>query len=191
MARGETYKEFIEKFKPKKTTDDCYTPPEIYEVVKGWAVGEYGLAGRPIVRPFYPGGDFENFPYRKECVVIDNPPFSILAKIVQFYEEKGIDYFLFAPHLTMFSSVGKWNNASCLITGESVTYENGAVVNTGFVTNLDHYKIRTVPELAAKLKEAGKKKGGGPPELVLQRARAPGLQKVQVTLLAPDRESEL
>lgn len=27
MAYGETYEEFVEKFKPKKTTDDCYTPP--------------------------------------------------------------------------------------------------------------------------------------------------------------------
>ena len=31
MAKGETYEEFVEKFKPKKTTDDCYTPNEIYE----------------------------------------------------------------------------------------------------------------------------------------------------------------
>lgn len=29
------YEGFVEKFKPKKTTDDCYTPPEIYEAVKG------------------------------------------------------------------------------------------------------------------------------------------------------------
>ena len=27
--KNETYEEFVEKFKPKKTTDDCYTPPEI------------------------------------------------------------------------------------------------------------------------------------------------------------------
>ena len=33
MARGESYKEFVEKFKPKKTTDDCYTPPEIWDVI--------------------------------------------------------------------------------------------------------------------------------------------------------------
>ena len=25
--KGESYEEFVEKFKPKKTTDDCYTPP--------------------------------------------------------------------------------------------------------------------------------------------------------------------
>ncbi len=27
------YDGFVEKFKPKKTTDDCYTPPEVYDVV--------------------------------------------------------------------------------------------------------------------------------------------------------------
>ena len=27
------YEGFVEKFKPKKTTDDCYTPPAVYEAV--------------------------------------------------------------------------------------------------------------------------------------------------------------
>ena len=31
MARGETYEEFTAKFEPKRTTDDCYTPPEVYD----------------------------------------------------------------------------------------------------------------------------------------------------------------
>ena len=32
------YDAFVENFKPKRTTDDCYTPPAVYEAVKGWAV---------------------------------------------------------------------------------------------------------------------------------------------------------
>ena len=60
VIETEKYKAFVDKFKPKKTTDDCYTPPYIYDAVKDWAVKEYGLEGRPIVRPFYPGGDYEN-----------------------------------------------------------------------------------------------------------------------------------
>lgn len=59
--KSKTYEEFVEKFKIKKTTDDCYTPPYIYDAVKSWAVNEYGLEGRPVVRPFYPGGDYENY----------------------------------------------------------------------------------------------------------------------------------
>ena len=32
------YEGFCEKFKPRKTTDDCYTPANVYEAVKAWAV---------------------------------------------------------------------------------------------------------------------------------------------------------
>ena len=34
MAKGETYDEFVEKFKPKNTTDDCMTPPLVYDAVR-------------------------------------------------------------------------------------------------------------------------------------------------------------
>ena len=54
------YREFVDKFKPKKTTDDCYTPENIYEAVKGWACKEYGINPKNIVRPFYPGGIMKN-----------------------------------------------------------------------------------------------------------------------------------
>lgn len=40
MLKSNTYEEFVDKFKPKKTTDDCYTPGAIYEVVKDWAIKE-------------------------------------------------------------------------------------------------------------------------------------------------------
>lgn len=29
----EGYEEFVEKFKPKLTTDDCYTPAKVYDAV--------------------------------------------------------------------------------------------------------------------------------------------------------------
>lgn len=51
MAKSKNYNEFVEKFKPKKTTDDCYTPPKVYEVVKSYAVEEYGLENKKIMRP--------------------------------------------------------------------------------------------------------------------------------------------
>lgn len=139
MAKCETYEEFIEKFKPRKTTDDCYTPEGIYDVVRDYVIEKYGLQGRPIVRPFWPGGDYENFNYPENCVVIDNPPFSILAQILDFYVEKQIDFFLFAPQLTMMSSAG--SRCNMVITGNKIVYENKAVVATSFVTNLGEYKI--------------------------------------------------
>nr|DAX45637.1 MAG TPA: hypothetical protein [Caudoviricetes sp.] len=43
--------------------DEFYTKPEIYEAVKNYAVSEYGLEGREIVRPFWKDGDYKNFNY--------------------------------------------------------------------------------------------------------------------------------
>lgn len=89
MEETAEYAAFVEKFVPKKTTDECYTPALVYEAVRGWAIERYGLQGREIVRPFYPGGDYEHEEYPEGCVVIDNPPFSIISKICAFYQKKG------------------------------------------------------------------------------------------------------
>ncbi len=148
------YLEWLKKFEAKKTTDDCYTPPLVYDVVKNWAVREYGLLGRQVVRPFYPGGDYVNAHYPEHCVVIDNPPFSILSKIVRFYNECDVDYFLFAPHLTLFSCKTETNY---VVTGSTIIYENKARIKNSFVTNLGSYIIRTAPELERELKTLRKK----------------------------------
>ena len=137
------YQLFVDKFKPKKTTDDCYTPPVVYEAVKDWAVKEYGWKGRTIVRPFYPGGDYENYEYPAGCIVIDNPPFSILSQIVKFYEARKIDYFLFAPTLTLFSIRAAKSHIGI---GVVITYDNGARVNTSFVASQGP-TIRSAPDL--------------------------------------------
>ena len=142
---SEEYEAFTDKFKRKLTTDDCYTPENIYVAIKDWAVEHYGLGDAQILRPFFPGGDYEHADYPNGCVVIDNPPFSIISQICRFYMEHGIRFFLFAPALTLFTiAAGKCNYLpmSCRIA-----YENGAVVRTSFVTNLGDWKIETVPDL--------------------------------------------
>ena len=100
----EDYDAFVAKFKKDapKTTDDCYTPQPVYEAVLSWLGERVNLDGRSIVCPFYPGGDYKNEEYPENCVVVDNPPFSILAEIVRFYVAAGIPFFLFAPSLTLF-----------------------------------------------------------------------------------------
>ena len=40
------YKQFVEKFKPKKTTDDCYTPGYIYDALLKWVVNSLSTDGR-------------------------------------------------------------------------------------------------------------------------------------------------
>ena len=142
------YDGFVEKFKPKKTTDDCYTPPEIYDEVLSYVGELVDLTGRPIVRPFYPGSDYEAFDYPDNCVVVDNPPFSIYAKIVRWYLARGIDFFLFAPALTQTIQ-----GADCcyIITGFKISYENGAVVRTSFTTSLCKERVWCNPELYRRL----------------------------------------
>lgn len=72
------YDGFCEKFKPKKTTDDCYTLPAVYESVLDYVNRNVApLEGREVVRPFWPGGDYERHEYPQGCIVIDNPPFKI------------------------------------------------------------------------------------------------------------------
>lgn len=130
----EDYDGFVEKFMPKKTTDDCYTPPAVYDVVRGWVMKQWPeLEGATVVRPFYPGGDFEHFDYPVGCVVIDNPPFSIYSRIVRWYVAHGIRFFLFGPELTL-PVAGL--DVTYIVTDACIVYENGASVCTGFVTNL-------------------------------------------------------
>lgn len=147
----EEYDAFLDKFKEKHTTDDCFTPPAVYEAIKTWAVRTYGLEGREIVRPFYPGGDFEKYDYPEGCVVLDNPPFSILKKIVRFYLDNGIDFFIFADARTC-----GWyfEIANTVLSGTSITYDNGAVVQTAFITNMGEYKIRVSGELHDLVEDA-------------------------------------
>ena len=129
------YDEFVGKFEQKLTTDDCYTPPEVYNIVREFVDKRVAsLAGRKIVRPFFPGGNYEDLAqYPKGCVVLDNPPFSLFSKIVRFYLDNGIDFWLFGPNLTLFVA----NADVCFVVANiPVVYENGAVVSTGFVTNM-------------------------------------------------------
>ena len=141
------YESFVEKFKPKKTTDDCYTPPDIYEVVKGYVCSRWGVDPDSVVRPFWPGADFENYDYPEGAVVIDNPPFSILAKIKAFYLDRGIPFFLFAPSLTLFSGV-RTKEINHLVCNCNIVYENGASVRTSFVTSFGRPTVvESCPEL--------------------------------------------
>lgn len=185
------YNEFVEKFKPKKTTDDCYTPPEVYDAVKDWTVKEYKLKGNKIIRPFYPGGDYQSEEYPKGCVVIDNPPFSILSEICKWYAEKGIQFFLFAPTLTLFSVASGTMNY--VVADCDIVYENGAIVNTSFVTNMGTTKIHVAGSLKnavdkAKVKEDKNKNVYDYPQEVVTSARLAKLAGAGVEWQVKERE---
>lgn len=149
MRKHDDYAAFIEKFKPKKTTDDCYTPENIYNAVADWVASEYGVSRDKFVRPFWPCGDFERFDYPEDCVVVDNPPFSIQAKIVRFYNANNIKFFLFANGLMLFTIS---ELCCCVAVGLNMIYENGAFINTSFLTNLETCAVRSAPTLYEVLK---------------------------------------
>lgn len=128
------YESYIAKFQQKeKTTDDTYTPQDVYEAVVRYVGGIYPLEGREILRPLYPGGDYENAEYPEDGVVIDNPPFSMFTRICKFYSENDIPFFLFGPGLTIFSCL---KYCSAVIVNRQIRFENGALVKCNFATNL-------------------------------------------------------
>lgn len=130
----EDYDGFVEKFKPKKTTDDCYTPTEVMEVIDSYVEEKFGYNKKDFIKPFKPGGDYEKEDYTGK-IVVDNPPFSILSKIVDYYIKNDIKFFLFAPTLTVNSTV-KNKGVSIITIKKNIIYENGACVNTCFITNM-------------------------------------------------------
>ena len=156
-ADNPEYQAFVDKFKPKKTTDDCYTPPTIYAAVAKWVADRYNVNAADFARPFYPGGDFERFNYAPGAIVVDNPPFSILSKIVEFYTEKNIRFFLFAPAVSCFNCLRR-PAVSCVATHSTIVYENGAKVSTAFVTNMGgDIIVETAPDLNAAIEAESEK----------------------------------
>ena len=151
---NDEYNEFLDKFEQPKTTDDCYTPDNIYEVVADFVADRYGKSADNFVRPFYPGGDYQAQRYKPTDVVVDNPPFSILAEIVDFYIENGVSFFLFAPALAALNYC-KRDTVAAICLNASITYENGASVTTNFITNMEPPEIiaYTDPDFMGKIEE--------------------------------------
>ncbi len=55
------YESYVAKFREgPKTTDDTYTPKDVYEAVLQYVGEVYDMTGKQVLRPFYPGGDYEN-----------------------------------------------------------------------------------------------------------------------------------
>lgn len=161
---SDEYNQFEKKFSRRvKNTDDCYTPSAVYDAVLAWALERYQISrSTSIVRPFYPGGDFERYNYHNYpsgCVVVDNPPFSILMRIIRFYAARGIKFFLFVPALTCLRACSRECKCGVVVApGANVTYENGAFVRTAFCTNLSDDILEISPALGKMIAEANSQK---------------------------------
>ena len=155
------YESFVAKFSDTpKTTDDCYTPRDVYDAVVEYVSTLTDMSGKVILRPFYPGGDYENAEYPENGVVIDNPPFSSFTKIVAFYTARDIPFFLFGPGLTIASAC---KYCTAVIVGTQITFENGALVRCNFATNLcGDTVVMTAPTLDRKITECKSQKPKNP-----------------------------
>jgi len=157
------YNEFVDKFKPRHTSDDTHTPPNVYEAVLAWCERRYGIDRAKVLRPFFPGGDYATADYPAGCVVIDNPPFSILSQIVRFYLGRGIPFFLFAPGLTCLTHA-RHPGVAAIFSGSDITFDNGAVVRCAFLTSLEGSDVLAVsaPDLddAVEVAEKANRKVG-------------------------------
>ena len=155
---SEEYKAFTDKFKPTYSTDDCFTPDNIYEAIKAWAFRRYELPeDTKVIRPFYPGGDYQHEEYPKGCVVIDNPPFSIAAQIIGWYQARDIPFFLFANGLTVGGLAWKRKGLTAVCSGAQISYDNSANIQTNFITNMSpDLMAESVPELHETIEELNK-----------------------------------
>ena len=146
------YESFIAKFTDRpKTTDECWTPQDVYEAVVRYVGTVTDLTGKVICRPFYPGGDYETAEYPDNGVVIDNPPFSSFTKICKFYSEGGVPFFLFGPGLTIMACC---KYCTAVIVPEQIKFSNGALVKCNFASNLyGDAIVTTAPLLGDMLKD--------------------------------------
>ena len=150
-AKQMDYAAYVKKFLPNYvyTTDDTFTPPKVYQAVIDWLTIEGKTQGRRILRPFYPGGDFEAIDYQPGDFVVDNPPFSQMSRIVRFYQEHKIDFFLFYDRRYSLSYLR--DGITLIYINESIEFENGALIVPAFVTNVFEcaavYSSKTLNEM--------------------------------------------
>ena len=156
------YDSFVAKFAEgnAKTTDDCYTPKDVYEAVVEYVGTIADMSGKVILRPFYPGGDYLEAEYPENGIVIDNPPFSIFTKIVRFYSHEKIPFFLFGPGMTIASCC---KYCTAVIVAEQIAFDNGAQIRCNFASNLyGDTMITTAPLLGDLLAQCQSQKPRNP-----------------------------
>ena len=151
------------KVRRRVKTDEYYTPGPVYDAVRDYVLARYFPDGSfdpaRIVRPFYPGGDYAAAEYPRDCLVLDNPPFSCVSQIVRALDARGIKFFLFCSSLGLLNVAQNLTTVTRIIANAHIRYTNGLRVNTSFCTNLPDPElgmpyVRTDPELRAALKRA-------------------------------------
>jgi len=84
--------------------DEYYTPEHYFYEAIGDIENTFKVKVQNprINKIFKPGGDFEHEIYNINETIVDNPPFSLIHKIVDFYNERGIKFVLFFSNPIFF-----------------------------------------------------------------------------------------
>lgn len=152
QQKSNDYLEFCAKFDTKPTTDECYTPKDTKEAIERFFIEEFHIVA-PTIDPFWPGRNYQDEDYTGK-VVIANPPFSMTAKICDWFHSHGVLFVLYCNGLTAVNMLRhereKW--LGVYFCKECIEYETGmgprAKVRTAFVTNMAtgvHYRPGIVP----------------------------------------------
>lgn len=149
----------------RHTSDDTFTPPEVMRQITEKVCAFFHIPEDNIVRPFYPGGDYQHFDYPEGCVVLDNPPFSLIKEIIKFYIDNDIKFFIFAPR-TYFSKIPKeYINRVSIYGWDNIRYDNGVEVRTFYITNLATGYIKEHPYWIVGNERKIRKKVECPPKI--------------------------
>lgn len=175
FSDNEEYDNYVEKFKAKKTSDDTFTPDDVYDAVAAYVRRRFNVADDVrFIRPFYPGASYidDYLAHKDEYaagMVVDNPPFSILAEIIDFYRRNGVRFFLFCPYLTCFN----WRpDVSLVVNNRSIIYGNGAEVATSFIHNLDpSVFVENDPDLYDAISDCPSQRRKKAPQRVIELPR--------------------
>lgn len=103
------------------------------------------LSGYTAVEPFYNGDDYTTVDPTNE-VVVDEPPFSQLMDILNYYRTNGVYFFLYIPALCDVTALTR-HSRTLIDTGVPLTKRNDVTTFTSFITNLEpsNVKLKTYP----------------------------------------------
>ena len=123
----------------KHTGDEYYTQENDFQWFLVFFENVFQVDTSNIIRPFWPGGDYEQEDYTDK-IVMDNPPFSKQKEIIRFYMEKDIPFVLWcdgnAGGLTKYIQEQGRNGLSVIYTRSRFTFKNGKATRCCFVSNM-------------------------------------------------------
>lgn len=103
------------------------------------------LSGYTAIEPFYNGNDYTAIDYTNK-VVVDEPPFSQIMDILNYYRTNGVYFFLYIPALCDIPELTRHSRA-LIDTSVTLIKQNDVTTFTSFITNLEpsNVKLKTYP----------------------------------------------